>query len=865
MALTLKDFGSKQIVDALTGDTEAIAKRFKSILLLNEDVIKGAVDLLKDADQSNKWIAEKLDELVEASVLLQKLHEDQKLSTDQINTLYNNIVNLDYTKIEKAVKNHPKKAESSNSTEKKSSEDTSEDSIEDSKTVQERKLQRLKARVDKAAGHYAELTADSLINPLKAFVGWQERKVQGADDLFKLGLAAFLGPGAPIVKILDDAIGFKRLLSIPFKATSKTLDLTHKAIISTGKGLGKALSSGISIFPTIWGWLKSSSSIKRKDAKASAKEKRRQEKQEKSALDKAGHESSWLRKVFGGIGLAVIGGLAFLLPKLLSGVTDFVASQVKSIPGMETFLAWLTGIGGAVGKAGKGLVGWAKGKARSMFKPANKAKKPWWKRAFGKTKEVAGKGWSASKNVFSKSKAFLKIGGKALGVAGGLYGIYDGITSLYEKSTQNVGFFEGGLNSRAADYASSAIGGAGIGATIGSVVPGVGTVVGGAIGGAVGVVGAFLADNADNIAKLFGCGSSDAKNASNVIGNSPYGKRLGQMSNALTDLTMSTEELRKAQRQNAPNSLAARAVGASAAEAMDLNNPTSVTLQDNTAKPVFAATFSPVKGARISSPFGNRYHPILKKNHFHSGIDFAAPTGSPIQTPASGTVSFAGVKGGYGNTVVIDHGNGLSTLYGHMSQIKVQRGQTVNSGSVIGLVGSTGRSTGPHVHFETRQGGKPVNPASVNYNSVVKSGLVSMATDLDSASRSATTKKPAKPKVEKSTATATPTPPTPRTSAPLPTVKNTPPALKAPVRQPAPVKPAPKGRFNVDRLDVNYLPRRPDYSDEPRKQLPDSVMIKTNNASNTPLMLGSNQNQNVALQTPDAASFINLPILNFIG
>lgn len=120
--------------------------------------------------------------------------------------------------------------------------------------------------------------------------------------------------------------------------------------------------------------------------------------------------------------------------------------------------------------------------------------------------------------------------------------------------------------------------------------------------------------------------------------------------------------------------------------------------------------FRPIAGARMTSGFGYRIHPISKKRKLHTGIDFGAPMGTPIHAAAPGVVIVAGTMRGYGNTVVIDHGGGLSTLYGHASRLYVSRGQRVKAGQTIAAVGSTGYSTGPHLHFETRINGSPVNP-----------------------------------------------------------------------------------------------------------------------------------------------------------
>ncbi|QLE41727.1 M23 family metallopeptidase [Nostoc sp. C052] len=114
--------------------------------------------------------------------------------------------------------------------------------------------------------------------------------------------------------------------------------------------------------------------------------------------------------------------------------------------------------------------------------------------------------------------------------------------------------------------------------------------------------------------------------------------------------------------------------------------------------------------APTSSPFGWRIHPILGYRRFHAGLDFAASYGSKIRAADSGKVIFAGWYGGYGRAVIIDHGNGLTTLYGHTSELYVTEGQAVERGQAIGAVGSTGFSTGPHLHFEVRRNGTPVNP-----------------------------------------------------------------------------------------------------------------------------------------------------------
>lgn len=112
----------------------------------------------------------------------------------------------------------------------------------------------------------------------------------------------------------------------------------------------------------------------------------------------------------------------------------------------------------------------------------------------------------------------------------------------------------------------------------------------------------------------------------------------------------------------------------------------------------------------ITSGFGWRMHPILGYERFHSGIDFGVDYGTVIRAADSGRVIFAGWYGGYGNAVIIDHGNGLTTLYGHTSELYVSEGQAVQRGQAIAASGSTGLSTGPHLHFEVRRNGEPVDP-----------------------------------------------------------------------------------------------------------------------------------------------------------
>lgn len=119
---------------------------------------------------------------------------------------------------------------------------------------------------------------------------------------------------------------------------------------------------------------------------------------------------------------------------------------------------------------------------------------------------------------------------------------------------------------------------------------------------------------------------------------------------------------------------------------------------------------NPAPGHEITSRFGNRPDPFFGGLAMHAGIDFRAPTGSEIRSTGAGKVVSAGFSGGYGNMVEIDHGLGLSTRYGHMSRILVSAGDVVEPGQILGLSGSTGRSTGPHLHYEVRKNGDPIDP-----------------------------------------------------------------------------------------------------------------------------------------------------------
>ncbi len=117
----------------------------------------------------------------------------------------------------------------------------------------------------------------------------------------------------------------------------------------------------------------------------------------------------------------------------------------------------------------------------------------------------------------------------------------------------------------------------------------------------------------------------------------------------------------------------------------------------------------PVFG-NITSEFGSRIHPILNNEQFHTGIDISAPTGTPVLPVQPGWITFSGEKSGYGQVVEIDHDDGTQSVYAHLSQRRVEKGDRIREGEFVGLSGDTGRSTGPHLHLEIRQNGEPVDP-----------------------------------------------------------------------------------------------------------------------------------------------------------
>jgi len=132
---------------------------------------------------------------------------------------------------------------------------------------------------------------------------------------------------------------------------------------------------------------------------------------------------------------------------------------------------------------------------------------------------------------------------------------------------------------------------------------------------------------------------------------------------------------------------------------------------------------SPVNG-RITSAFGNRHHPILGKMLHHDGIDISRPVGTPVRPISSGIVTFSGTNGGYGQMVEIDHGNGLTSRYAHLSTLAVREGEQILSGQTIGQVGETGLTTGPHLHLEIRRRNSPIDPLTVLHRHQLEDNLI---------------------------------------------------------------------------------------------------------------------------------------------
>lgn len=186
------------------------------------------------------------------------------------------------------------------------------------------------------------------------------------------------------------------------------------------------------------------------------------------------------------------------------------------------------------------------------------------------------------------------------------------------------------------------------------------------------------------------------------------------------DATLTTSEIAKAEinkdveikvqefeKKKAEEEAAAKAKAeaeAAKSRAVEVSSRSATSSRGASIPATGASFMRPVTGGTITSPYGRR------NSGFHTGLDIASSTGTPIYASASGTVKFAGTQGGYGKLVIIDHGNGYQTYYAHCSALYVSAGQTVKQGENISAMGSTGNSTGPHVHFEIRYNGNTLNP-----------------------------------------------------------------------------------------------------------------------------------------------------------
>lgn len=143
--------------------------------------------------------------------------------------------------------------------------------------------------------------------------------------------------------------------------------------------------------------------------------------------------------------------------------------------------------------------------------------------------------------------------------------------------------------------------------------------------------------------------------------------------------------------------------------------------------PVSIPSLIPVDGVKLTSDFGMRWHPVLGGRRAHKGVDLAAPMGTPIHAAADGVVERADWYSSYGLYVALEHGGDIETRYGHMSRLNVAAGQHVHKGDIIGYVGTTGRSTGPHLHYEVRIAGEAVNPVPYLQTGAASGSEIAMA------------------------------------------------------------------------------------------------------------------------------------------
>jgi murein DD-endopeptidase MepM/ murein hydrolase activator NlpD len=202
---------------------------------------------------------------------------------------------------------------------------------------------------------------------------------------------------------------------------------------------------------------------------------------------------------------------------------------------------------------------------------------------------------------------------------------------------------------------------------------------------------------ADVIMKSFGV--NEAKSADNKL-------------NPLQKTISTVNEIRNSAVRENSNIVPAKEV---AETTNPIVSPTKIVAENTSASSTSLSFQLPANG-RISSNFGSRFHPIDKKIKFHGGIDVAVPTGTRVNSAADGVVEFAGRRGGYGNLVIVRHADGRETRYAHLDKILVAVGDPVSGGQEIAKSGSTGKSTGPHLHFEVRENGQVVNPMKILSN-----------------------------------------------------------------------------------------------------------------------------------------------------
>ena len=253
----------------------------------------------------------------------------------------------------------------------------------------------------------------------------------------------------------------------------------------------------------------------------------------------------------------------------------------------------------------------------------------------------------------------------------------------------------------------------------GSVValsPAIGTVIGGSGAGIVGALGSFFIQDSASAVRFLQGSSELVQGMSRTLAASPFGWGLKALEKGFKWLTDSLNRDQEIMKQMPANPVMSGSIVGADIGMAGMGNGLG-----NNSK----FGYDPTGGkGRLTSPFGKRTHPVTgEKGKFHNGIDVAAPVGTPIYSPAPGIVTFSGMKGNNGNLVTINHGNGLVTAYAHNSRNVVKQGQTVTAGQNIALMGSTGRSTGSHVHFSVIQNGTHVDPTKMNFGSLQGGGM----------------------------------------------------------------------------------------------------------------------------------------------